>query len=74
MQKLYKIGSIYYLLQSNLNQIKNIKSVLQNIKITMHRSRNILFEYDIILILLIYSQNNFVVIKRVTQRHLYNKP
>ena len=34
MQKLYKIGSIYYLLQSNLNQIKNIKSVLQNIKIT----------------------------------------
>ena len=73
MQKLYKIGSIYYLLQSNLNQIKNIKSVLQNIKIT-YRSRKMLFEYDIILILLIYSQNNFVVIKRVTQRHLYNKP
>ena len=42
MQKLYKIGSIYYLLQSKLNQIKNMKFVLQNIKTTMNQISDIL--------------------------------
>ena len=74
MQKLYKNGSIYYLLQKKVNQNNNMKYVLKIVKYNDGKSSNMLFEYDIVLFLLIYSHNNFAVTKRVTQRHLYHEP